>query len=744
MRPHAMAGPLVMLAALAALSMGTPAAAQIPVGGFQLEGDIEAGGRLFIDEPAGKQKAKLEEYRDMTPGLLLERLNLRLFRPDESYSVEFAGSKWGYEDQEFSLRAGRLGLWEFGFDWDQTPHVFSTNAQMRATEAARGVFTLPPRPSATTLSTAERTAYNTAPDLGEIGVRWDTARMFFALTPTPGLDLKLEYKRIDKDGDRPISLATSTPGGQFVESLEPIEQTIHEVRLRAGYATERWQLQFGYIFSLFENELNSLTVDNPLRVGDGALVGGTTSTPGSVRLSLPPDNMAHTFSLAAGVNLPMRTRLMGNFSYSLWLQNDSFLPHTRNTSIPTATLALPADDLDGRVHVTNLYLSAVSRPLRPLTLSLKYRLYDLQDDSEVLTFVGNVENDNVLRSDTIRAGRWDFRKQNVDVDGRWQIVQPLALTLGAGWERWDRSVHREVEESDELFGKAAVDATLLEWLQARLTYRPSVRRVAHYKPHAHKEHSVIEDDVEARQGQSVLLRKFDEGERDRHKVDFQLSIMPHDSITVAPAFGYRHDDYIESRLGLQEETAWSAGMDVSWAPTERFSISAGYVHERIDSRMRSRSRPVTGSTTFDFVDYDWVSDNVDTVDTFNGRVRASIIPKVLEWTAGATYSYALGRIDTRNPVTPTSGTASQDYTATARSLPAFEDALLRVETALKYHFLKVWTASLRYTFERFEKQDWRTDQLTPTIAGAHSVWLGNDLKDYSTHIFALTLGYRFK
>ena len=57
--------------------------------------------------------------------------------------------------------------------------------------------------------------------------------------------------------------------------------------------------------------------------------------------------------------------------------------------------------------------------------------------------------------------------------------------------------------------------------------------------------------------------------------------------------------------------------------------------------------------------------------------------------------------------------------------------------------LKAWTAKLRYTFEQFEKQDWRTDQLTPTVSTSNSVWLGANLKDYSAHIIALTPGYRF-
>ena len=107
-------------------------------------------------------------------------------------------------------------------------------------------------------------------------------------------------------------------------------------------------------------------------------------------------------------------------------------------------------------------------------------------------------------------------------------------------------------------------------------------------------------------------------------------------------------------------------------------------------------------------------------------------------------SHSVGRIETRNPTAPVSGTAAQSASATARRFPAFEDTILRLETALTYHFLKNWSAKLGYAFEMFEKTDWRTDTLNPFIPGVSSIWLGNDLKNYTAHIVGATLAYRFK
>ena len=77
-------------------------------------------------------------------------------------------------------------------------------------------------------------------------------------------------------------------------------------------------------------------------------------------------------------------------------------------------------------------------------------------------------------------------------------------------------------------------------------------------------------------------------------------------------------------------------------------------------------------------------------------------------------------------------------------MPAFEDTLVRLDAALRYHFQKAWTASRGYAFESFDKHDWRTDQLNPFVPGITSIWLGSNTRNYSAHIVGLTLAYSFR
>jgi MtrB/PioB family decaheme-associated outer membrane protein len=399
------------------------------------------------------------------------------------------------------------------------------------------------------------------------------------------------------------------------------------------------------------------------------------------------------------------------------------------------------------VGVFLLNVNATSRPLPPLTLTARYRLFDFDDMRDELVFPGHVVNDRTLVVEPRQAGQWSYTKQNADLDARWRFGPPVALLGGVGWERWDRDEHREVPTTDEYFFKASLDVTPVEWFLGRLTYRPSFRRISEYDTFAHLSHTVVEDEPtpdERAQGQSVLLRKFDEADRDRQRVDLLLQFTPTEALSFSPTFGYRYDDYYDSALGLQSAEAWSAGFDLGWAPAPWISMALGYVYERIDQQQRSRNREVSGTTVIDPPDFDWITNNVDTVHTIYAGLRATLIPKVLDWVLNLSYSKATGEVDTRNPLPVTSGNATQRSNATAKPFPDFKDALFRLDTGFRYTFLKNWTAKLAYVFETFDQTDFRTDTLNPFIPGQNSIWLGNDLKDYTAHIIVLALSYRFQ
>ena len=96
------------------------------------------------------------------------------------------------------------------------------------------------------------------------------------------------------------------------------------------------------------------------------------------------------------------------------------------------------------------------------------------------------------------------------------------MTVGGGWERWNRGPEREVQEQDEIFAKLAIDATPFDWLLAKLTYKPSFRRDSDYSR------------WQVAPANGFLFRKFDEAERDRQRVDLLLQFTPLDTLSISP------------------------------------------------------------------------------------------------------------------------------------------------------------------------------------------------------------------
>jgi len=731
------------------LLLPSRAGGETEIFGLKLDGEVEVGGRVFVDRPSKRDSGKFEEYRDIPETGFLRDLRLRLESEDESYSLELKAREAGEDDQNFLLRSSKIGRYEFEFEWDQIPHVFSRTGRSPYSETSRGVFELPDAIQ-TTLQGAAAAARpgilqsflaTEARDI-DLETRWDSARFLLKYTPTPDWDLRAEYTRTHKEGERPIG--TTFVFTNQVELPEPIDQTTHDMRVTAELAREQWQLQLSYNLSLFENDVDVLVWDNPLRATDSATLGSSRG-----RLDLAPNNIAHTVGLTGGLNLPMRSRLTGTFSYGLRLQDDNFVPHTINSAISDPGLALPADSLEGEVHTRLLNLQFTSRPLQDISVGVRYRLYDFDDQTPNLTFPAKVRTDMTLITEPTTSSRFSYTKHNAGADVGWRLLSPLSLKVGYEWERWDRDErHREVNLTDEHTPKVSLDYTPLDWLLLRASYAHSWRRISDYNPFAHLAHTVTPEEfvVDAPQAQSTLLRKYDQADRDRDRVDFLAQLTLLDTLMITPTVSYRNDDYKNSALGLQDDKSWAAGLDISWSPMEGFTLFASYMREEFFARQRSRYREPPAQ--LENPTFDWVAENEDRIDTFGVGIDAALIPKKLDLRLAWNYSRATGTMKAFNPVTPSGGTAAQNRSATAVDFPDIEDSLHQLEASLRYHITPAWFVRIGYIFEMFDITDFRTDDIQPFMgsvdpASGTSIFLGAQVRDYTAHILTFSVGYKF-
>ena len=256
------------------------------------------------------------------------------------------------------------------------------------------------------------------------------------------------------------------------------------------------------------------------------------------------------------------------------------------------------------VGIFLLNLKATTRPLRAADALAQYRLFDYDDMSDEPIFPAHVVNDRTLVTEARQASRFDYTKPER------RRRRPLAVRRRRARRRrrlgalGPASTTARCPTSDEYFAKAALDVTPIDWLLARLTYRPSFRRIGDYNtrrpPRAHGGRGRRRRDV---QGQSVLLRKFDEADRDRQRVDLLLQFTPVETLSITPTASYIFDDYLsklpvdpsgsgrQEFLGVQQAVGWTAGMDMSWAQSERISFTAGTCTSRTTARWSRAAVP---------------------------------------------------------------------------------------------------------------------------------------------------------
>ena len=385
------------------LPAGPVAAVFAPSEAGRVTFGAEVGGRTFSDPLTAQQLGKFDEYRDRRSGLFLESLAVGYTPADSFRTYQLTASNVGRLDQTIGVRAKQPGLFDFRLRWDRMPHTFSTTARSYLTEISPGEFTLPsPRP--------DTASFNRAPFLAPVRAVWHPIRAALGVTPNSSWDFNAEYTRIGKSGNRPLGQAFGGPGATTSEILEPIDQTMHDVKVSQSYSQERFQLVAAYGLSVFRNAIKSVTSDNPQLLVD-------TPTGGSARgrTALAPNNIAHTAVVTGGLNLPMRTRITGNAALSWWKQDEAFVPMTINSAIVDPRLAQLPTSLGGTARIRNFAGSVTSRPLSALTLSARYRSFSYRDEAATSIVPILIVNDrSISPADTARRDPFAARQRRLE------------------------------------------------------------------------------------------------------------------------------------------------------------------------------------------------------------------------------------------------------------------------------------------------------------------------------------------
>ena len=644
----------VLLAATSGFAQQQPAPAAPAVG------EVVFGARLtgIRGDPGRAQR-----WRDLTSGPTLEQL--RYTRDREEWVFAAAIDQAGYRDQRYTARFEQFGRLKAQFEWDQVPLYYGEVASPFVLESP-GVFRLDDTiQTAVQGRTATLAAFSGEVEPFDARSRRDTARIGFAYSVTPRLDLKAALTSTKRIGDQPWGASFGFSNANEVAAT--LDHRTNDLTTAAEWSNRRGMVRVAYDGSWFANSVETLTWDNPLRITDqthsSAYSAGDGSSQG--RMTLWPDSSAHTVSASASVALPARSRAFGYVSVGSWLQNERLLPHTINSAIPP--IALPRDTADAEARITAMNYRVTSRPTQALWFSGQYRLYDYDNRTPHFPVDQYVRLDgNVSTSITGGSEPFAYTRHFVDLDASFTPWRYAAFRAGYGEER-DERTFRLFEETTDRTVRASVDSTGLAWGSVRLQY-----------DHAVRTGDGLDEQVLSDIGEQVSLRQFDISDRTRDRVTAIVQLVPASMFGVSASLAAGRENRPEASFGLQDNDlrAFTIGLDV--APGDRVGGSVSYGFESYATRQRSRQ--ANPGPQFNDPTRDWWTDMDEDVHTLGASLdlsssdRRSSLAAAYDYVRSrATYIYELAPNSTLatpqqlTPVTNRFHTASVDVRRTLSS-----------------------------------------------------------------------------
>jgi hypothetical protein len=719
--------------------------------------------------------SKFTEYREVPKGVSIPYATLFAWNGDKGFTIWADNIRQA--DQRFTGVAS-LGWLGVAFDYNQTPHNMGNNARSIYNEVGTGYWGLSAAMRSalgtkadTTLPTSLRTYdfYNTllaptfaAAETIDISSMRERGSVTFDIGKQLPFDLKLTYMRERKSGYRgQSSVDIVSAVGSIIDIPEPLSDLTQDFGFRAGYTFKAGNVHAALNRNTYDNQAETLRVDNPFQPVDVAYNNVTASPlggPGTVRVINAPDNEATTGSFGFLLKFKKQTRLGGDFAMAKWTQNASFYPYTINSTIKTtagldasSTNALQVPSLNGKIDTNTVNVWFTSRPVQNLGIRARYRSYDLSNKTPRFLITGDAASspDRSWSSVTATtdapyghatANLYDNTSKRFDLSANYDIK---ALTLeGSFFTNSLTRTSREAETGkDKGYGLAAV-YHLTDVLGVRAFYT-SAKRSA--------------------EGETVYGFQEDESERDMTKTGVDIEISPSDKFDVTLAYFRRNVDYPDrpnrvqltngvptvgaspipgTASGLLSSKYDTFSVDLGFRPTARFELDAFYSYEK-DAKTNQWAT-LTGAALNNLLNYA----GSDKGNTFGLNGVFQLVPDKWTLTMLASHQKIDGLMDITAReagafYTPGRTTSIPAGTGGAADITDWDDTTLTtVGLQLDHHVAKSWTVGVGYAYEKYDFSDAYTSG-TSMLPASIYIMMKPDFGGYKVNVCYAKLSYRF-
>jgi hypothetical protein len=623
---------MIGTAALLLASANLAGAQETPEPETTSSGTFDIGGRFTSTTG---DEARYERYRDLRDGVNANFL-YDTQRPD--WMFEFLAKNIGYRDGHYQLNFEnkRIKLTAY---FDQTPlnYAYYTRTPYNCTagncalnpdlrlQVQNGQAVGIPQ-NVGDLMTGS--VYNSIARPFDLRSRRDTINAQLRISATNNFDFIFGVNSYKRTGNMPSG---ASYGFNFANEV-PLVIDNRETELSAAveWASHQGMFHFGYTHAKFDQNIPSVTFDNPVRATDYCVyrADGTCYDPiGYVngngpafgRMSRPPSYTLNTVNWMGMVKLPGHTTANGSFSMGANNQDEALIPWTTNTSIANPAVyalfpnlaSLPRDTAQMRVNYATGTANVRSRPIKDLTLTARYRYNNRSDFTRPFDGEEYVRFDAVPEETGSESEPFSYSRNTFDVTAAYSGIPYSTLRVGYGYQQLEHGV-RTAQGWQDNTARVSYDIVGNQYVTLRALYEHTKRDLINLSIAAVEE-----------TGSQPALRFYDDAARTRNRGLVMLQLTPVSSVGIDFTLSTGKDDYAGAdptqEFGLLDNKNTSFTVGVNYAPDMKVNVGAEYGRETYNTRQKSRNAN-PGPTFFDPA-YDWNLTNDESANYFSAYVN---------------------------------------------------------------------------------------------------------------------------
>jgi MtrB/PioB family decaheme-associated outer membrane protein len=730
------------------------------------------------------RETRFTRYVERKDGPLLDLLDLELWRPDSGdYLMLHAGSV-GRHDQFYDLEADRAGWLRFRGSFSGVPHNYASDAVSLFDGVGGSVLTLPAGLTPGASTQAEVAAALAGIGADKLDVQRDRTQLALRVRALPQLNLIAQYGLEDRTGVIPTGVGFAFPEysttlGGTLEVASPVDDQTQTARAGLEWGGDVAQLNLAYNGSFYRNRETSLTLAQPFEsLGLAPIV--------AARLALAPDNEWHNIRADAAVNLPLRSRLTGVFSWSRSTQDQDLLPPTiadvtigaTDLANWNTTAALSTESAHARVDQLLVDIDLHLNPWRPLRLRGGFRYSDRDTHTNYQAFnpstgqYGYVVEDGgfaaTLSPDyvgiyqpAVPGSNWRYRnmpfgESQLTLDAGATLALPRRSSLDVLLKQ--NQIDRDVSERPDTTERSvtlSANSRALSFATARFSYQYITRDggdidygvYANYETQSFPGFVPSYPDGEPANNLNQMVRPsvadlngqvwngrliFSVGERSDLSLTGRLRSNDYDS-----DYGLRSDRVrgVEAEWTVQPSPIVSASAFISLEAHRR---NMGSIRGLVDPFGSSPSDGNAGGPNFPFSNQ-WSTNARGDAVGWGGRLTL----QPLDWLELDTrYTFLVTREEDQIAFTNPLVLANPDFSTPPQAdFPNLRSRDQAVETTVRIALNKSVGLRLYYRYWRSGVDDYHQTDL-PTQTGRR-VYLGHEDRDYTANFFGVAVQVAF-